>query len=92
MITFDLQQLLPTPKLVTNVVFYKRQMWTYNLGVHDCSNGKGFMHMWAESVALRGWHEVCSCVLKQLCMTSTEATHLIVYSDASGGQNRNINT
>ena len=91
MITFDLQQSLPTPKLATNVVFYKRQMWTYNLGVHNCSNGKGFMFMWPESVASRGSQEVCSCVLNYLRMGSTEASHLIVYSDACGGQNRNIN-
>ena len=47
-ITFDLEQSLPTPKLSTNVVFYKRQMWTYNLGIHDCSNEKGYMCMWPE--------------------------------------------
>ena len=51
MATFDLEQSLPTPKLGTNIVFYKRQLWTYNLGVHDCSNGKGYMFMWPESVA-----------------------------------------
>ena len=91
MITIDLQQSLPTPKLATNVVFYKRQMWTYNLGVHDYSNGRGFMFMWPESVASRGSHEVCSCVFKYLGMNSTGASHLIAYSDACGGQNRNIN-
>lgn len=90
-INFDLQQSLPTPKLATNVVFYKCQMWTYNLGVHDCSSGKGFMFMWPESVASRGSQEVCSCVFKYLRMRESETSHLMVYSDACGGQNRNIN-
>ena len=33
-ITFDLQQSLPTPVLSNNVVFYKYQLWTYTLGIH----------------------------------------------------------
>ena len=63
MITFDLTPSLPTPKLATNIVFYKRQMWTYNLGIHDCSNVKAVMFMWPESTASRGSQEVCSCGL-----------------------------
>ena len=91
MLTFDLQQSLPTPKLATNVAFYKRQMWTYNLGIHDCSNEKGFMYMWPESLASRGSQEVASCLFKHFCTTRSQASHLIVFSDACGGQNRNIN-
>ena len=37
MLTFDLEKSLPTPVLSTGVVYYKRQLWTYNQGIHDCS-------------------------------------------------------
>ena len=91
MFTFDLQQSLPTPKISTSIVFYKRQLWTYNFGIHSCSDGKGYMFMWPECVASRGSFEICSSILKYLQLRTSDATHLIVYSDACCGQNRNIN-
>ena len=91
MFTFDLQQSLPTPKLSTNVVFYKRQLWTYNFGIHECASEKGYMYVWPECNGSRGSQEIASCLLKHFTMANSQAHHLIVYSDACGGQNRNIN-
>ena len=90
MLTFDLEKSLPTPVLSTGVVYYKRQLWTYNQGIHDCSNGLACMHMWQEGIASRGSHEVGSCILAHLKEMNTSATKLIVYSDTCGGQNHNI--
>jgi hypothetical protein len=89
-LTFDLEKSLPTPVLSTGVINYKRQLWTYNQGIHDCSTEQGYMHMWHEGIASRGSHEVGSCILAHLMEMQTNATKLIVYSDACGGQNRNI--
>ena len=80
MIAFDLEKSLPTPV----------QLWTYNQGIHDCTTEKGCMHMWNEGVASRGSHEVGSCILAHLNDMQTNATNLVAYSDACGGQNRNI--
>ena len=91
MLTFDLEKSLPTPVLTTGIVYYKRQLWTYNFGIHNCSTEKGCMHMWHEAVASRGSQEVGSSLLVHLREMETTATKLIVYSDACGGQNRNIN-
>ena len=49
------------------------------------------MFVWHEGVASRGSCEVGSCLLKHLSSMSSTATHLTLFSDSCGGQNRNIN-
>ena len=91
MLTFDLQQVLMTPLLTTNIVFYKRQLSMYNLGTHDCKTDQGLMYMWHEGIASHGSGEIGSCLLHHLRQKATTANKLILYSDSCGGQNRNIN-
>lgn len=90
-LTFDLQKTLPTPVLKTGIAYYKRQMWTYNLCVHDETNQQSFMYMWAENEASRGTQEVASCLFHHIKHNIPDSvTHLTLYSDGCGGQNRNI--
>ena len=46
----DMSISLPAPKLSTSVVFYKRQMWTYNFGNMNMHQKR--IHMYGQSVLL----------------------------------------
>ena len=73
MLTFDFQQNLPTPNLKHQEVFYARQFWLFNFGVHDCVSNEGFMFMWPETTAKRGASEVISCLETFLTENNTGA-------------------
>lgn len=87
-ISFDLQQAMPLPKLTTGPAFYSRKVWMYNLGIHDCTAGKGHMFLWTEDTAKRGSDEVASILLKFL-LSTTEIDDLIIFTDNCPGQNKN---
>lgn len=89
-LTFDLEKTLPLPRLATGILFYKRQIWLYNLGVHSGSTNKGHFYIWTENEAGRGAQEIGSCLLKHIKENLFNVTELILWSDSCGGQNRNI--
>ncbi|GBP47066.1 hypothetical protein EVAR_29669_1 [Eumeta japonica] len=90
-LSFDLEKTLPLPRIPTNIIFYKRQLWVYNCGIHAASNEKGYCYVWAEGEAGRGAQEVRSCLLNYIDdKLPKNVDHLILWSDSCGGQNRNI--
>lgn len=62
-IAFDLMKTLATPSLSVGIAYNKRQLWTYNLGIHNLSTNDAYMYVWEESIASRGPQEIGSCIL-----------------------------
>lgn len=88
-LTFDLQQALPLPKLSTGPAFYKRKCFCYNLSIHDCSSNTGYFYYWDETTASRGSDDIASCILKHFDQQNIHCDKLIVISDNCCGQNKN---
>lgn len=90
-LTFDLEKTLPLPRIPTSIVFYKRQLWLYNCGIHAGSNDCGHCYVWIEGEAGRGAQEVGSCMINFIKnKLDPNVKHLVLWSDCCGGQNRNI--
>ena len=88
-ITFDLQQNLPVPTLSHSSMFYLRQLWVYNFGIHNCASGSSVMCVWNECIAGRGSNEIISCLMEYLSRERPQAKKLTCYSDSCFGQNKN---
>ena len=88
--TFDLMQNLPVPTLTHGSMFYLRQLWVYNFGIHNSTTGSASMFIWNESIAGRGADEICSCLDVFLEAIPPQIKKLTCYSDSCFGQNKNF--
>lgn len=90
-LTYDMQKTLPLPRLPTNIIFYKRQLWLYNTGIFSGKDNQGYCYVWLEGQAGKGAQEVGSCLRKHIKQNlSHSIKELVLWSDSCGGQNRNI--
>ncbi|KAL4083711.1 hypothetical protein QTP88_029027 [Uroleucon formosanum] len=90
-LTYDMEKTLPLPRLPTNIIFYKRQLWLYNTGIYSGKEHQGYCYVWLEGQAGRGAQEVGSCLLKHIKNNlNNNIKDLVLWSDSCGGQNRNI--
>lgn len=49
--SMDLQKALPLPILTVSDAYYKRNLYCYNLGVHDLVKDSGYFYTWDETTA-----------------------------------------
>lgn len=91
-LTFDLQQVMPLPKLTVSRAFYLRQLAFYNCGIHSiAANGATqFMMTWTENGAKRGSNEILSCLFEFVQNIGPMET-MLAWSDSCAGQNKNFN-
>lgn len=92
-LVFDLQRALEIPSISTSEACYRRLIWCYNLCVYDEKRKKGYHYFWNESISSLGFQEISSCLKKHFeNFVPKDAEKIILYSDACGGQNRNMRT
>ena len=87
--TFDLQAVLYTPCSLVSLMYYMRKFCYYNFTIFSLATLSGSCYVWTEVEAKRGSCEIATCLNLHLLSLSPPTDHVIFYSDACGGQNRN---
>ncbi|XP_053386206.1 uncharacterized protein LOC128550688 [Mercenaria mercenaria] len=86
---FDLQSVLYVPCSLVSLMYYMRELCCYNLTFYSYGDKQGTCFVWSEVHAKRGASEVATCLKLHLQSLPAESDHVVLYSDACDGQNRN---
>lgn len=89
LLVFDLEKCLATPRLNSNIAYYKRNLNTFNLTVYDAVSSISVNYMWHEGIANRGGNEIASSLYDHLSSLELTVKRVVLYSDSCMGQNKN---
>ncbi|XP_053372947.1 uncharacterized protein LOC128546452 [Mercenaria mercenaria] len=87
--TFDLQSVLYTPCSLVSLMYYMRKLCCYNLSIYSAGDKKATCYLWSETDGKRGSNEISTCLNLYLSRLESPVEHVILYSDACAGQNKN---
>ena len=89
-ICFDFQKNLALPITNLGEEYYKRQLYIYNLGMHNLSNGSATMYLYSETFGRKTANEVISS-LQHFIEHHKEENHsrLELFADNCFAQNKN---
>lgn len=91
----DLQQILYSPTLTHQDMYYLRQFASYNFCIYDGKEDKDYMSFWTETEGHKGVNEIGSSLLahiraKYAILQPNQQRTLILWSDRCPGQNNNF--
>lgn len=89
-LSFDFQQNMPLPHIPCGDVFYKRQLWCYNLCIYSGKTGQSYFYMYDEITGKKGQNEVISFLnhfLKN--KLSSGVKKMYIFTDNCSSQNKN---
>lgn len=88
-IAFDYMQNQPLPHIPVQEVFYLRQLWVNIFCIHDLKTNNATLYLYHEGQARKSPDEVCSFLNKYIENLPNSVRNLLVFSDGTGGQNKN---
>ena len=72
----------PMPYLNTSVVYYKQQLWMYNLEINTRNSNKGFMCLWDETSGkkevMKLLHQFQHSLIRLISLIMMISTHLVI--------------
>jgi hypothetical protein len=88
-ICFDFMATQPLPRIPVQEVFYLRQLNVNIFCIHDLKSGHADLHLYHEGEAAKSPNEVCTFLWKYIQKLPKTVKKLYVFSDGTGGQNKN---